>query len=263
MAERAVGGRIVHEIEGMRAVKPRAMVYRRDAGTGLTMDVYVPPGTTRAPVVFFVHGGPIPTSVPKPPLWGTFISYGELAAASGLAGVTFHHRLHAPEDYPRSREDIIAAIDHVRANAQDLNVDAERVAFWVFSGGGPHISWMLRDRQPYLRCLIGFYPILDLRHMVPAASDATTLMRAERFSPAAYVRQHGAKLPILLARAGLDTAAINQSIDAFIDEALAGNALLDLHNHPQGRHGFDVLDDDARSREIISHAIAFARRHLA
>lgn len=263
MAERTVGGRIVYEIEGMHAVKAqRGIVYRRDAGTDLAMDVYLPPGPARAPAVIFVHGGPIPASVPRPTLWGTFISYGELAAASGLVGVTFHHRLHAPEDYSRSRDDIVAAIDHVRAHAQELNVDPERIALWVFSGGGPHLSWMLRDRQSYLRCLIGFYPVLDLRHMAPAGADATTLMRVERFSAAAYVRQHAGSLPIMIARAGLDTATINQSIDLFVEEALAGNALIDLFNHPQGRHGFDVLDDDARAREIIAHAISFARRHL-
>jgi hypothetical protein len=33
-------------------------------------------------------------------------------------------------------------------------------------------------------------------------------------------------------------------------------------NHAQGQHGFDVLDDNETSREIIARAIAFARTHL-
>ena len=55
---------------------------------------------------------------------------------------------------------------------------------------------------------------------------------------------------------------INQSIDAFVQEALAGNAPLEVMNHPTGRHGFDILDDNDRSREIIARAVAFAQVHV-
>ena len=55
---------------------------------------------------------------------------------------------------------------------------------------------------------------------------------------------------------------INRTIDLFVQEALAGNAQLDLMNHPSGRHGFDILDDDDRSREIIARAVAFAQVHV-
>ena len=48
----------------------------------------------------------------------------------------------------------------------------------------------------------------------------------------------------------------------FVQEALAGNAPLELMNNPAGRHGFDILDDDERSREIIARAVAFAQVHV-
>ena len=67
---------------------------------------------------------------------------------------------------------------------------------------------------------------------------------------------------MFVARAGLDQPMVNQAIDGFVTEALAGNAPLDLMNHPAGRHGFDILDDDERSREIIAHAVAFAQVHV-
>jgi hypothetical protein len=38
---------------------------------------------------------------------------------------------------------------------------------------------------------------------------------------------------------------------------------LALMNHPQGKHGFDALNDDARSREIIRAALAFMHAHLS
>jgi hypothetical protein len=37
---------------------------------------------------------------------------------------------------------------------------------------------------------------------------------------------------------------------------------LDLLNHPAGYHSFDVRNDDARTREIIGHTLAFVREHL-
>jgi hypothetical protein len=33
-------------------------------------------------------------------------------------------------------------------------------------------------------------------------------------------------------------------------------------NHPTGRHGFDILDDDARSREIIARTLDFLKARL-
>jgi len=65
------------------------------------------------------------------------------------------------------------------------------------------------------------------------------------------------------ARAGLDLPFLNEEIDGFVHEALAQNASLDLLNHPEGRHGFDVLDDDARSREMVAHALAFVSARLS
>jgi hypothetical protein len=40
---------------------------------------------------------------------------------------------------------------------------------------------------------------------------------------------------MFIARAGQDALMFNDSIDAFVRESLAGNALLDVANHPQGR----------------------------
>jgi hypothetical protein len=52
------------------------------------------------------------------------------------------------------------------------------------------------------------------------------------------------------------------SIDRFINEAMAKNIALTFVNHPQGVHGFDNQNDDDRSREIIRMAIEFIKLHL-
>jgi acetyl esterase/lipase len=242
MAERDLSKRIVYHVDGMRDVRARRdVVYKRDAGAELKMNIYTPAGLSgdaRVPAVFFVHGGPIPTDFVPPTQWGVFVSYGELAAASGLVGVSFNHRLFALTDYERSQSDVAAAIEYVRSRAAEFNVDADSIALWYFSGGGPLMTPMLRDRPDYVGCILAFYAYLQPKE--------------------AQVRSTSAGLPTFIARAGLDQPLINETIDQFVQEALAGNATLDVMNHPAGRHGFDILDDDDRSREIIARAVAFA-----
>jgi acetyl esterase/lipase len=245
MAGPDLSKRIVYHVDGMRKVRVKRDVYKRDGNAELAMNVYTPAslsGSARVPAVFFVHGGPIPADFTPPTQWGVFVSYGELAAASGLVGVTFNHRLFALADFDRSQSDVAAAIDYVRSHATELNVDADRIALWYFSGGGLLMTPLLLDRPDYVRCVLAFYAYLQPVEM--------------------QVRTKGTGLPIFIARAGLDQRMINETIDLFVQEALAGNAMLDVMNHPAGRHGFDTLDDDDRSREIIARAVAFAQAHV-
>ena len=58
------------------------------------------------------------------------------------------------------------------------------------------------------------------------------------------------------------TRRSNSAIDRFARQALEANAALELINHPEGRHAFDILDDDARSREIIARTVEFLKAQL-
>ena len=256
--------RIVYRLDGAsHAVARRRVVYRSDGETELVMDVYAPAGQQTSnglPAVLFVHGGPIPREMLAPTEWGVFASYAELCTAAGLVGVVFNHRLYAPTDYTTAQSDMRAAIEYVRSHAGDLGIDADRIGVWAFSGGGPLLAWCLRERAAFVRCLLAFYALLDVRHLLPPDAGPELVARAQAFSPAAHLAT-AAGLPMLVARAGRDSAVINTSIDVFVREALAANVGLDLANHSEGQHAFDVLDDAERSREIIGRAIAFARAH--
>jgi hypothetical protein len=69
--------------------------------------------------------------------------------------------------------------------------------------------------------------------------------------------------PIFVGRAGWDSPELNRGIDKLVAEALAKNTLLEVMNHPTGRHGFDIIDPNVRSREIIGRALEFLRANLA
>lgn len=263
MADVDLSRRIVYAIDGMADIAPSRLVYRRAEDAELLMDVYAPPARVApgpVPALCFVHGGPIPPAMTPPNDWGVFQSYGQLAAASGLAGIVFNHRLFAPTAYPTAEDDVRAAIEYVRANAAAIGVLPDRIGLWVFSGGGPLVSWCLREAKTRIRCLLAFYAILDLRHLTPADAPPEQADRMRRLSPAANLGN--APPPVFVARAGLDAPAINASIDVFIRESLGANVQIDVLTHPHGHHAFDLLDDDERSREIIARAVAFAHSHL-
>jgi acetyl esterase/lipase len=268
--------RVVYTVPGMDTVEVRRdLVYRRrdhPDGADLLMDVYVPPGLAAGetrPGVFLVHGGPIPAEM-MPLLhlvksWGIFLSYGEILAASGFVTVTFGHRFSGLGEIATAQSDIDAAVDFVRTHAPDFHLDPDRLALWAFSGGGLFLAPALRERPSHLRALIAYYTLLDLASLrgkfeqFPVPEEA-----AAGFSPAATFPESAPYEgpPILVARGGRDSPFINGTLDLFLQRALAANAPLDLLNHPAGQHGFDVLDDDARSREIIARTIAFLKEHL-
>jgi len=255
--------RVVLRVPGMDATEVRRdVVYRTVAGQPLHMDVYSPAGPPRTrPAVVLVHGGPIPRTGAKN--MGVFTSYGELLAASGFVAVTFDHRFLAPDRLSDAREDVAEAMGHVRSEAARLAIDPDRLALWAFSGGGPFLAAPLRERPAWLRAVVAYYAILDLREPPPGVDDVIGPERRREFSAVESLGQDTRTAPpLLVARAGLDDPWLNDGIDRFVRAALAESATLDLLTHPDGRHAFDILDDDARSRQIIRRTLAFLRDSL-
>lgn len=258
---------------GMDAVAaPRRVAYRSTPEGDLPMDVYAPPDARpgeRRPAVVFLHGGPVPPELPPATEWGGYRGLGPLVAASGWVGVAFKHRFYTYRDdndydqLEQAEEDIAAAVAYVRDHAEELGVDAERLCFWGFSGGGHFMARPLRERPAYVRCLVGYYAVMDLRLLASdqERADPAAMARLARYSPIAVLEEASAAgaPPILLARAGKDHPALNAGIDAFTQAALGANLTLDLLNHPAGAHGFDTATDDARTREIIRHTLDFVR----
>jgi acetyl esterase/lipase len=245
----------------MEKVRVRADLFYETVGeTRLAADLYLPPDSTKRPgVAILVAGGAENTKD-----WASYRSLGRLLAASGIAAVPFDHRLRYPRrQYEEGAADLLALIAFLRREAAGLGIDADRIAVATFSGGGPMLSVPMRERVPQVRCLLAFYSFLDTEHVDPGEAG-TTAEVVRKFSPLGQFRKDPASLPpLFVARAGRDEVpGVNASIDRFAAAALQANAPLILVNHPTGAHGFDFKNDDARSREILSMAIAFLRAHL-
>jgi acetyl esterase/lipase len=262
--EEMIRMRVVLSVPGMDGVVVRRdLVYKVAEGQPLQMDVYSPPGPARPrPAVLLVHGGPIPRTGAKN--MGVFVSYGELLAASGFVAVAFNHRFLAADRLTDAGSDVVDLVTHVRSDAGTLGIDPERIALWAFSGGGPFLSAPLRERPAWLRAVVAYYAALDLQQPAPGAESGIGPELRQAFSAVRALGDDARSAPpCLVARAGLDHSWLNGGIDRFVQEALTKGAALDLLNHPEGRHGFDILDDDARSKQIIRRTLDFLRDQLA
>ena len=257
---------VVHKVPGLDKVRVvENLKYTKSNDPNILMDVYLPPDLAKdekRPAVIFIHGGVKTEYTPKN--WGIYTTWGRLIAASGFVGVTFTHRLEYPnKSLENAAQDVRAAMDYVRANADKFNVDKDRICLIAYSAGGPMLSLGMRGDTPFVRCLVGFYAFMDIQQSDYRKTEAVETLKA--FSPIAYLQKDASKLPpMFIARAGRDEVpTMDDSIDRFVSEALAKNIALTFMNHPQGVHGFDNQNDDERSREIIRSAIAFMQVHLS
>ena len=119
-----------------------------------------------------------------------------------------------------------------------------------------------------VRCLVSFYGVLDMSTELSSVSnEAEREMLLKRYSPVQALESlvaSGAKPPpVFIARAGKDSALINNGIDRFTAAALRLNAPITVINYADGDHGFDGFNDTPQSRAIIAAALRFVQEQTA
>ena len=228
------GKAIALQIPGMHLAQVRRNLIYAPGGR---MDVYRPRAAGGTlPAVLFVHG----TSRDESPKdGGLFVGWGQLAAATGVAGVTFNHN--------GVQEDIERAIRYIRRNGPRLGIDGDRLCLASFSAGvTPAMLVALKGSAGKLRCAVAYYGFLDAYY--------------KQASPRAQLT--ATSLPILVAKAGADTQGLNSSIDRFVARARRVGAAVELLVHERGRHVFDAAANDPRARAILRRTLAFLRAKL-
>ncbi len=266
---------VVYSVAGMVKVHVRRDIVYKTVETpkgkaDLKLDLYVPAGAKKGqtfPGVILVSGGGIEGERD----WrdaGVYKSYGRLLAASGFVGINFNKRYaRGPEGTLNGIEDLKDLVGYLRQHGDDLSVDGSHLAFWGFSAGGFLLSPVLSEAAPYSRAVLCFYCVSDIDDDTwSGVEGVTNESRAKAravASSAEQIHRGGHSLPpIFVGRAGWDSPGLNRGIDKLVTEALGKNAMIEVMNHPTGRHGFDIIDSNERSREIIQRAPEFLKTNL-
>jgi acetyl esterase/lipase len=262
--------RVVYQLPHMEQVSVRKdITYKTVNGEDLKMDVYYPltmQNMTSRPAVLLVHGGSQPEHIEHVKESGPYVSWGQLIAASGFIAVMFKHR--TDEGFTQLHEassDVDDLVSYVRKNGVSLHIDADALCIWAFSHGPiSGLRTALRDTPVYIRCLVSYYGGMSLMnpHYFHFRAEEEDLVK--EFSPV-YHLQHvdpTKVAPLFIAKAGKDRAFLNEALDEFSHIASKRNIPLTFMNHPKGEHGFDIFNDDARTREIIKATLAFLSEHL-
>ena len=224
-------------------------------------DLYRPHTKLAPPVVILIHGGPIPDNLKtKPKDWGFFTSYGEAVAQSGFAAITFNHSLFGLNNFPDSYSDINNLISYIKSNHTKLKVDSSNIILWFFSGSGALMAPFIAEQPKNIKGIIGFYPLMDLAQYQEYLAEETAEMILKNYSPKLALSEKS-NVPIFIAKAGLDSKEINDTIGSFMQKARHIKANVVLHNHAKGKHGFDndLGEGEANTRKIIELTINFIR----
>jgi len=206
------------------------------------LDLYLP-GTTPAPAVLMVHGGPLSPDLPaRPPQWPAYRGYAALLAQAGLIGAMFEHGFVDDDTLGLARDQVLGALAALHA---DPRVDADRLALWFFSAGGLLMGSLLDPAPPGVVAVAGTYAAVADPDL-----DGTDLLQAVDTAPTSQV-------PLLLVRPEHEFDWIATATDELLERCSATDRSVDVIDVPGAHHGFETVDDTDESRVAVRASIAW------
>ena len=119
----------------MYAAEYKDLIYASTQQKQLALDLYIPDGAPKRPLVVWIHGGAWRAgSRAKPPAL--------YLTAQGYAVASISYRFSQEAVFPAQIHDCKAAIRWLRANALKYGYDATRIGVWGASAGG-HLAALL------------------------------------------------------------------------------------------------------------------------
>jgi dienelactone hydrolase len=223
-----------------RLVVPTELVPPRWSGE---FDLYVPETGQPAPVVVLVHGLYQEPPEVTPRRSEFFRGYAAQLVQRGVAAVTFDHELTGGMRYQEATKTVDRVLTAVRARDE---VDAERVAVWLFSGGGPLAYPVLAAAKPWLRCVALTYPLLPHEPIPdwPSQEDA--------------VRGIG-DVPVIFTRVTQELPLFAEGQEIFLSSGVPELTLIEV----DGPHGFDAVAPTEEGVAAVRQALDLVAGHVA
>jgi acetyl esterase/lipase len=235
----------------------------QDERTKIRLRIYKPKSSpTPTPVLIWLHGGGYVMGKPEM----DDFRCAQYARELGIRIVSVDYRYAPKHPFPIGLEDSYAALKWVAAHAQQLGIDAKRIAIGGASAGGGlaaalvQLAYDRQEIQPIFQLLV--YPMLDdktvLRADIDDSNNFPWTQESNRFGWESYLgKKCGADdVPAYSVPArrddlsGLPPAWIGVgTLDVFYNEDVAYAQKLkncdvecDIHIAPDAFHGFDVFD---------------------
>lgn len=219
-----------------RTIAREDLVFGRPAGRDLRLDLVAPaglaPGELRPAVVFLSGLG---DAGEKRPLrrWEIYRSWMRTLAARGYVAVM------GESDREDVAGSLTALFEHLSAHGRELGIDTTRLGVYACSANvTAALPFLMSDAAAApVRAAVIFY----------GAGEIATFRR---------------DLPVLLAIAGRDTAALLERERQLAADAAAAGAPWTVVHAPELPHAFDLVDPSPESRAVIGQALAFWDGHL-
>jgi acetyl esterase/lipase len=236
----------------------------------LLLDFYPALGSSPAPCVIALHGGGYTDGDRKD--GGTNLRLNNWLARHGYAVASIDYRLAPKYTWPAQRDNVLAALAFLHAQAQSLNIDPGRVVLLGWSGGGGlaaatgywahdssirgvivlyaptdyRLSWDAstdpnwQDHRPFLQMFLGGTP--DTSSAAYDSASATLLVTAR--TP-----------PTLILQGQLDMCVLTRQSE-LLDQRLAAAGVPHLLVRlPWAAHAFDFVSLDTPGGQIATYAV--------
>jgi acetyl esterase/lipase len=235
------------------------------------------------PCLVWIHGGGMIMGT----IDGDDFACDAYAEAVGCVVVSVDYRLAPEHPYPAPLDDCYAALKWVASAADELGIDAARIAIGGASAGGglaAGTALLARDRGgPGLVCQVLVYPMLDDRMTTPSSQEFSGILTWSREHNRSGWSHYlgdaigGPEVPPYAAPAragdlgGLPPALIQVgALDLFRDEdidyaqrLLQAGVSTAFEVYPGAYHGFDTLAaESAASQKAVGSRIAALTRAL-
>lgn len=239
----------------------------------LSLDLRVP-DIENPPLVLFLHGGGFLRGSRKvfTPGISAAQSFDRIVAA-GFAVASCEYRLSAEAHFPAQLDDVEAAIDWLRAHADEYGVDASRLVLWGVSAGAT-LAALTGLRRDDIRGVVDWFGPADLfamaRYDTGEAPDDTREARwlgapaqelpelARAASPA--LQAHGGAPLFHISHGDADEHVPFAQSEVLASALVAAGADVEFVPVPGGKHFWQGVDDVG---PLFDRAIAFAARITA
>lgn len=255
-----------------------AVVFGTTGSRELKADLFRPPAPegARLPGIIYVHGGGWRTG-DRTQLRG----YGVLVGREGYVGMCIEYRLIPEGGYPDNLHDVKAAIRWMRANADQLGVDPDRIAIEGNSAGA-HLALLAAgtadvpelegegghaEVSSAVRCVAAVYaptvfsaggPVPGAVPLVALVDDGGSAELAREASPLAHVSP---SFPPTLLIHGTHDETVPPKASLVMYEALIDDGVpAELHMVAEQPHGFDATGDFGR--QTAANMVHFFNRYL-